>query len=213
MNYKTSPDLPAAAPRSPRLSTLLPLAILAAVSLAACGSTTATTTTKNPDTLSTAGAPAENGAGNGEAAPHPFTNSKFNYRVDAPGTMQEAADGSAAYKGTAERLEIVVLSGAAAGDPHGRATTDIGALGSAKSSFKLTQPAVQVNLAGKSVYKFIYTWTDGTNPVTGKPNMLVSVQYYIPKNSSTLAVATYSIVSSQYDPQGADDVASTFRWL
>jgi hypothetical protein len=192
---------------------MLPLAILASIGLAACGSATATTATKNPDTLSTAAAPAENGAGNGEAAPHPYTSSKFNYRVDAPGTMQEAADGSAAYKGTAERLEIVVLSGASAGDPHSRATTDIGALGSARSSFKLVQPAVQINLAGKSVYKFIYTWTDGTNSVTGKPNMLVSVQYYIPKNSSTLAVVTYSVVSSQYDPQGADDVASTFKWL
>jgi hypothetical protein len=25
-------------------------------------------------------------------------------------------------------------------------------------------------------------------------------------------VITYGIVSDQYDPQGADDIASTFRW-
>jgi hypothetical protein len=186
--------------------------MLAAIGLSACGSTGASTTTQGPETQSTA-APAENGGGNAEAAPHPYSNSKFNYQVDAPGTMVEAADGSAAYLGTAERLQIVVLTGASAADPQGRAATDIGALTSAKTAFKLAQPASRISLAGRSVYKFIYTWTDGSNPVTGKPNMLVSVQYYIPKNSTTLAAVTYSIAASQYDPQGADDVASTFKWL
>ena len=208
MRFKTWPDL-----LGRRLSSsLFPLVMLASIGLVACGSTSASNTNQSPETLAT-GAPAENGGGNGEAAPHPFTNAKFNYRVDAPGTMVQAADGSAAYLGTAERLQIAVVSGTSAADPHSRSTADAGSLASAKSAFKLVQPATQINLAGKSVYKFIYTWTDGTNPVTGKPNTLVSVQYYITKDSSILAVLTYSIAASQYDPQGADDVASTFKWL
>jgi hypothetical protein len=212
MNCKTSREISAAPTRPPRLLSLLPLAILAALGLAACGSAPATTTSQNPATEASA-APAENGAGNGEAAPHPYTNAKFKYRVDAPGTMVEADNGSAAYNGTVERLQIDVVSGAKAGDPRSLATADAAALGAKLSAFKLVQPPAQINLAGRNIYKFIYTWTDGANPVTGRPNMLVSVLYYIPKNSSTLAALTYSIAATQYDPQGADDVASTFRWL
>src|ERR1700738_4201207 len=180
MNHRISPDRPVASTRPALLLSLLPMAVLASMGLVACGSTTSSTTTQNPDTQSTAAAPAENSAANGEAAPHPYTNSKYNYRVDAPGTMKEAPDGSAAYLGTVERLQIVVVSGASAADPHNLAVADSGALAAAKTAFKLVQPASQINLSGRTVTKFIYTWTDGANPVTGKPNNLVSVQYYIP---------------------------------
>jgi hypothetical protein len=62
------------------------------------------------------------------------------------------------------------------------------------------------------VTKFTYTWNAGTSAVTGKAVELTSVRYYVPKDSGTLAVITYGIVSNQFDPQGADDLASTFRW-
>ena len=71
----------------------------------------------------------------------------------------------------------------------------------------------RVPLAGMAVQKAVYTWTDGVNPVTSRPNVLVSARYYIPKDRATLAVVTYSIAANQYDPQGADDVVSTFKWL
>jgi hypothetical protein len=34
----------------------------------------------------------------------------------------------------------------------------------------------------------------------------------VPRDSTTIAVITYGTVSGQFDPQGADDIASTFKW-
>jgi len=46
----------------------------------------------------------------------------------------------------------------------------------------------------------------------GKAIALTSVRYYIAKDATTLAVITYGVASNQFDPQGADDIASTFQW-
>jgi len=70
----------------------------------------------------------------------------------------------------------------------------------------------EITLNGKKVEKVVYTYNAGTSSVTGKPLDLVGVRYYIPKDSATLAVVAYGIVSNQYDPQGADDIATTFQW-
>ena len=69
-----------------------------------------------------------------------------------------------------------------------------------------------VTIGGQRVTRFTYTWNAGTSPVTGKAIALTSVRYYVPKDSMTVAVITYGTVSNQFDPQGADDVASTFKW-
>ena len=68
-----------------------------------------------------------------------------------------------------------------------------------------------VALAGRPVLKLVYA-TSGTNAVTGNVEALVNARYYIAKDPSTLAIVTYSIVATQYDPQGADDVVTTFQW-
>ncbi len=60
--------------------------------------------------------------------------------------------------------------------------------------------------------KLVYHATGGTSAVTGKAIELVSVRYYIPKDRTTLAVLTYGVTASQYDPQGADDTVMTFAW-
>ena len=57
-----------------------------------------------------------------------------------------------------------------------------------------------------------HSWSAGTSTVTGKAIELTSVRYYVSKDASTLAVITYGIVSNQFDPQGADDIVSTFQW-
>jgi ABC-type glucose/galactose transport system permease subunit len=62
------------------------------------------------------------------------------------------------------------------------------------------------------VTRFSYTWNAGTSAVTGKAIALTSVRYYIAKDATTLAVITYGVASNQFDPQGADDIASTFQW-
>lgn len=194
-----------------RFLSWLPLALVASLTLAACGSSGSSATTDRPAAQG-GGAPAENGGANGEAPAYPYRNSTFKYRVDAPGLMTEAADGSAAYIGSAERLEIVVVTDASAADPHRRAADDLSVLKSTKPAYKLAAPLSQVSLSGKNVEKILFSWTDGVNQVTGKANDLVSARYYIAKDRSTLAVVTYSIAANQYDPQGADDVASTFKW-
>jgi hypothetical protein len=211
--------MPADAPRIPStdrqssmpFASVLALILIALGVLTACGSSGSSSTSNRP-VADGGGAPAENGGANGEAPATTYTNSRFKYRVDAPGPMTEAADGSAAYLGPAERLEITVLGGGAAADPHRRAADDLTGLKSTKPAYRLVDPLAQVTLSGKKVEKFVFSWTDGVNAVTGKPNDLVAARYYIAKNGSTLAIVTYSTAANQYDPQGADDVATTFTW-
>ena len=69
-----------------------------------------------------------------------------------------------------------------------------------------------MTLNGHNVTRFGFTWNAGTSAVTGKAVELTSVRYYVSKDSATVAVITYGIASNQFDPQGADDLASTFRW-
>jgi hypothetical protein len=85
-------------------------------------------------------------------------------------------------------------------------------LSSSLSGFhKLAAPS-PINLNELRAVKLIYAWSAGASAVTGKPTDLTTVRYYIPKNATTVAVVTYSIVTNQYDPEGADDLAKTFRW-
>jgi hypothetical protein len=175
----------------------------------ACGSPTSTTGGADTGAQPTAGAEAN---ANGEAIPVPYADARFHYRIDAPGRMSPNADGTAAYIGPSERLEIRVVSGTGASDPSSLATQDIKSLAASATSFhQLTSPA-KLTLSGYRVTRFAYTWVAGTSAVTGKPIELTSVRYYLIKDSTTLAVITYGIVTNQFDPQGADDIVSTFQW-
>jgi hypothetical protein len=184
------------------------VALLTAGFLAvACGSTNVPTA--GTDQASPA-AGAE--ANTGEGVPVPYTDSRFHYRIDAPGHMAANPDGSAAYIGPSERIEISVVQGAAASDPATLAGHDVKSLSMGASAFhQLSNPA-KITLNGYHVTRFAYTWNAGTSSVTGKPIELTSVRYYVSKDASTLAVITYGIVSNQFDPQGADDIVSTFQW-
>ena len=149
---------------------------------------------------------------NGEAPAVRYADPREHYRIDAPGTMTPNADGSASFKGSLERLQVSVIHGAAAGNPSASAAADVTALRSTATGFQLVSGPSTVRLGSLTAQKFVYRWTDGTSSVTGKPNALVSVRYYLPKDSTTLAVIAYGITATQYDPQGADDVALTFAW-
>lgn len=150
--------------------------------------------------------------GGGEAPAVTYVDSRYHYKVDAPGQMKPNANGTASVVGPSERLEIVVVEGAKASDPATLARDDVAALPSSVASFHLVSGPAAITLNGKKVHKVVYSFNAGTSVVTGKPLDLVGVRYYIPKDSSTIAVVSYAIVSNQYDPQGADDVASTFQW-
>jgi hypothetical protein len=145
---------------------------------------------------------------NGEAASRTYVDARYHYRIDAPGAVTASADGSAGFVGPTERIQIVVKTGSI----PGQAAADSKSLPSSLTDFQLKSGPNAVTLNGRQVDKFVYTFSAGTNAVTGKPLSLVGVRYYIPKDPSTFAVITYGIAADQYDPQGADDIASTFQW-
>jgi hypothetical protein len=147
----------------------------------------------------------------GESAGVRFVSTRFHYRVDAPGTMTEAGDGTATAARGVEQLTIRVVSGATAADPSAFAQSDAAGLPGNTTQYKVVDPLATISLAGRPVVKLVYA-SSGINAVTGNTQDFVNARYYIPKDSSTLAVVTYSIVLSQYDPQGADDVVTTFQW-
>ena len=158
--------------------------------------------------------PAPGEVATGESVPVTYTDTRFHYRIDAPGGRMAAnADGTATYTGPSERLEVAIVQGSQAANPASLANHDLSSLSSSTPSFhQLANPsAIQLN--GRSVTRFSYTWNAGTSTVTGKAIDLTTVRYYVAKDSGTLAVITYGIVSNQFDPQGADDLVLTFQWL
>jgi len=191
-----------------RLPTLVAVGMAGFLLATACGSSSGSTSGVD-NAPATAGAEANTG---GEAVPVPYTDSRFHYRIDAPGRMTPNPDGSAAYLGPSERLEISIVQGTRASDPGALASQDLKSLAASTDAFhQLTNPA-SLTLNGYHVTRFAYTWNAGTSAVTGKAIQLTSVRYYVSKDTTTLAVISYGIVSNQFDPQGADDVVSTFLW-
>jgi hypothetical protein len=114
--------------------------------------------------------------------------------------------------GPSERLVVSVVQGVSAADPAALARTDVGTLQTSAANFQLLSGPSEVTINGKRVEKVVFRYSAGTSAVTGKQVDLVGVRYYIPKGSAMLAVVAYGIVSNHYDPQGADDIATTFQW-
>jgi hypothetical protein len=141
-----------------------------------------------------------------------YQSSRFHYAVDAPGQVVEAADGSIRADRGVESLEIRVNAGASAADPRRFSQDDVTQVQAATSQFRLIDALVAVTINNRTVMKVVFA-APGTNAVTGRVEDRVTARYYIPRDSSTLAVLTYSVVANQYDPQGADDQATTFVWL
>lgn len=183
--------------------------LVVAVAATACGSTAV------PAARTAGRAPAAAPAGeanNGEAPAISYTDARAGYRVDAPGQMTANADGSASFVGPQERLEVAVRTGTSL-DPAALAAADLAVLRSSLAGFQLVGGPAAIQLGSRRATKLVYTWTAGTSAVTGKPVQLMTARYYIAKDPTKVAVLTYGITASQYDPQGADDVALTFRWM
>jgi len=193
----------------PRLSRILPAILVLGFGslLAACGSSSAGTTTTPTDEANTQ----EAGAG-GEVS-LAYTDTLHRYRISGPGRMTASADGSASFIGPVERLEVAIVDGTKAADPMALANADLSTLKSTATDFRQVQAPAAVTVSGHRSIKFVYQWTAGTNAVTGKANVLITARYYITKDATRLAVVSYASAANQYDPQGADDVANTFAWL
>ena len=126
--------------------------------------------------------------------------------------MTANADGTAGFVGPSERIQVGVVQGAKAADLAALARDDVASLPATTADFHLMSSPRSITVTGHKGEKFIYSFSAGTSAVTGKPVTLVGVRYYIAKDSATAAVITYGIATNQYDPQGADDIASTFQW-
>lgn len=183
------------------------MAALALLVLGACSNSS-----PNGPAASAPPAAAGEGGTSGEGATFPYVNAQFHYRIDAPGSMTQGAGGAATYVGTSDGLTITVVTGSSASDPMALATAEVNRLKTSAQGFSLMSGPVAVTISGRQVVRVVYRWTDGTNPVTGKPNDLVSSLYAIPKDASTVALLNYAVGASQYDPQGSDDLATTFAW-
>jgi hypothetical protein len=188
------------------LSAVVVIAAAGAIAVSACGPSSSPTGAGN--------APATAGAevNTGESIPVAYVDSRFHYRIDAPGRMTPNPDGTAAFIGASERIEISIVQGSRAGDPSAMASQDIKSLSTSVTAFQQRSNPATITLNGYHVTRFAYTWNAGTSTVTGKAINLTSVRYYVSKDASNLAVITYGIVSNQFDPQGADDIVSTFLW-
>ena len=186
----------------------LPLLLITALTGSACAGATAPRTQV---ARRAAAAPAGEATNGGEAPAIPYTDARSGYRVDAPGPMTANADGTASYVGPQERLEVAIRTGAGL-DPAALAAADLATLRSSLSGFRLVSGPAAAQLGGRAAVKLVYSWTAGTRAVTGKPVELMTARYYLPKDAAKVAVLSYGITASQYDPQGADDVASTFGW-
>jgi hypothetical protein len=178
--------------------------------LAACGSSTGSTPTT--DQSGTQAGTAANDAGAGGEVSIAYQDPQHRYKISAPGRMTANADGSATYLGPVDRMEITIVDGARAADPMALAQSDFASLKSSAPGFQTVSAPASGTISGHRAIKFVYQWTAGTNPVTGKVNQLITARYYITKDSGRLAIVAYGVASNQYDPHGADDVANTFAW-
>ena len=183
--------------------------LVGALGIAALLAMTACVSTDTPGAAQTS-APAE--AQGGEGVPVPYSDSRFHYRIDAPGPMTANADGTASYIGPSERLQIAVVNGSQAADPLATANNDLSALSASTPGFRKIASPTAVTINGRKVVRFAYLWNAGISVVTGKAIDLTTVRYYIPKDNTTVAVLSYGIVSNLFDPQGADDLEMTFQW-
>jgi hypothetical protein len=203
---------PASLRRRPLFCCLSVVAAAAALTLVGCGSDAAGSLPAGGGVANPGDTAAAGDNGGGEGAPIRFVSSRNHYRVDFPAVMTEAADGTATASRGTEKLTIAVISGSAASDVAGYARSDAATVQARSPQYTQVNALAAVSLSGRSVQKIVYSWTNGSNAVTGNPQQLVTARYYIPRDASTLAVLTYSIAPNLYDPQGADDVASTFAW-
>ena len=151
-------------------------------------------------------------ASNGRTHAVTYVDSRYHYRIDSPGRMIALADGTAVYAGPSQRLQVAVVQGAKAADLAALARDDVAAFASDTATFHLDWGPASISLRGRQLEKFVYSYESGTSPATGKPLTLVGVRYFLPRDATAAAVISYGIVSSQYDAQAADDIASSFEW-
>ena len=80
------------------------------------------------------------------------------------------------------------------------------------TSFHLVSGPAAITLNGKKVHKFIYSFNAGSERCHRQATRPRWGSLLHPEGFSTVAILNYAIVTNQYDPEGADDLARTFQW-
>src|ERR1700682_2163653 len=132
--------MPSSNPRTSMLVALVAAGFLATI---ACSSSSG-----SPSSAPQANAATE--AAGGEVN-WPYTDSRFHYRIDAPGRMTANPDGTAAYLGPSDRLEITIVQGSAASNPGALASQDIKSLSTAATAFYQLSNPTTLTLNGHQV--------------------------------------------------------------
>jgi len=195
-------------PRSSRVFFVSGL-LAAGLALTACSSSSPSTAAGN----GAGGAPGGNeqaaaGDGGAEAPSVPFTHPTFRYTIGAPGPMAVQAGGEAVYTGKSDYLRITPVDGPT--DALAAAKADAG--GSGVAGFAIVQPARSVTISGKPAAYLEFTRDAGTNAVTGKAQLAHVLRAYVPRAGGTFRIEYGGTVpASQWDPQGALDIVTTFQ--
>ena len=121
--------------------------------------------------------------------------------------MTSTSDGGAAYQGPNDFLRVTSLAGSS--DPAGVAAAEAASPGA--PGFALVKGPHRVS-AGKVATEYEYREDAPRNPVTGKPAVLHAVRLYVARPGGVYRVEYGSTApASNWDPQGASDIVTTFR--
>ena len=179
---------------------VLGITVLLTVSLAACGSSTATT-----DAGGVTGAD----TGTGDAPNVLYSTTGFRLSYPQSWTQATQAGETIRFAGRDEFISVTIVTTTLT--PTDYANQDHAALVAASSSFQGNALTTGQLNAGTSAM-VAYRWTAGPSAVTGKLVPSSANRFYIAGPNGKLAVYTYSAPTQAYDPAGAVDFANTFRW-
>jgi hypothetical protein len=201
-----------------RTLTRLGLGVAAAaslvVALSGCGILSA------PARPSTTVAPAAPGAvaapeAAGEAGDEPtfvYVDQAKHFSFEYPQSWGKTTqpEGEIRVAGRDEFISIKIVTTALS--PLDFGSSDEPALASASSGYQSRSlKSYQIRRISGAVRE--YTWQAGPSLVTGKMVPSMARRYYLPGPSGQLAILTYSSPVQAYDPEAADDLANTLKWL
>jgi hypothetical protein len=146
----------------------------------------------------------------GETKPTAYTDARYHYTITGPGPLTPQPDGTAAFSGEDEKLEVAVVTGSKAADPLALAKSDLNSLKGSPDFQVLVQPT-SISVNGQRAAKFTYSYTAQSH--LGKQAKFFAVRYYVPKNDTMLAVVSYRDIATEFDAVEADGFADSLRWL
>ncbi len=148
----------------------------------------------------------------GEEATAIFVDPRGRFSIEHPQTWGASTQPreDVRFVGRDEFISVTIVNTALS--PMDYANGDASALSTANTGYQ-GQPARSFPMRGATGAVVAYVWQAGPSVVTGKMVPSSAKRYYLPGPGGKLAVLTLSSPVQLYDPEGADDLANTFKWL